>query len=360
MRFSHRADRGVAIDLGSGAVRISVPGVDVVDEPTVLVRDRRGRAVAVGTEALRMVGRGPDTVEVVRPVVDGVVVDLPACQQLLRLLLGRLRGRRRRDTTVVSVPTGATSLERRALRQPLQAAGVAGPIVLLESTLAAAIGSGLPVEEPFGSMVVDVGRGVTEAAVISLGAIVSARTTRVGGSAVDAAIVRHLRERHGLAVGEVTAERIKTTLGAAHRIDVRAVDVAIGLPRVLSFEPDELRAAYEESLAAIVATVTGALDSAPPELAADVVDGGITLTGGSSHLDGLAHRIAVATGVPVHMAADGPRAVIDGARQCVAVVSRALPRRRPLPGTSGDRAVPPPRRPPRCRAGSPRPGRPPG
>jgi rod shape-determining protein MreB len=325
-------DRDVAVDLGTSAVRVHRRGAArTIDEPALLARHRAtGRPVAFGPDALRIVGRNPAPIDVTRPIVDGTVADVVACEQLLRLVFDRAFARRRfgrRPSALVVVPAATTGLGRRAVQHAVEAAGARAPVVVMEAPLAAAIGAGLPVEEAYGSMIVDVGRGITEAAVVCLGAPITSASTHVGGARVDRVIADCLRDRYGIAVGEVTAEHTKIALQVARdarqeTIEVRGVDVHSGLPRTVRVDLAHLLDALRDPIEAIVTVVRNALDGAPPTLAADVMEEGIFLTGGGALLVGLAERLAEATGVAVTTAADPRAAVINGARQCLDVTHR--------------------------------------
>lgn len=320
-----RVARDAAVDLGSAAVRVHTRVGSVVEEASLVARASDGRAVAFGTNALDFVGRHPAQISMVRPVVDGVIGDVAACDELVRFALRRALGRRaRRPRLIVTVPAAATGLERRAARHAVEAAGGRVPAVVLESPLAAAIGAGLAVEEAFGSMVVDVGRGITEAAVVCLGTLVATSSSYAAGAALDAAVARHLRDGHRLAVGERSAEAVKIRAGHAARdgdeiIAVRGVDTATGLPATIEVAVGDLSEAMSDVLDAIATTVRNALDAAPPTLAADVMDQGILLVGGTARLPGLAERIANATGIAVDVVSNPERAVIAGAGECLAV-----------------------------------------
>jgi rod shape-determining protein MreB len=325
-------DRDVAVDLGTSAVRVHRRGAHgTIDEPALLARHRAtGRPVAFGHDALRIVGRNPAPIDVTRPIVDGTVADVVACEQQLRLVFDRAFARRRfgrRPSALVAVPAATTGLERRAVQHAVEAAGARSPVVVMEAPLAAAIGAGLPVEEAYGSMIVDVGRGITEAAVVCLGAPITSASTRVGGARVDLVIAECLRDRYGIAVGEVTAEHTKIALRVAREtaretLEVRGVDVHSGLPRTVCVDVAVLLDALCDPIEAIVTAVRNALDGAPPTLAADVMEEGIFLTGGGALLAGLAERLSEATGVTVTTAADPRDAVINGARQCLDVTHR--------------------------------------
>lgn len=318
--------RDLAIDLGTANVVVYARGRGVVvDEPAVVAVDRRREAViAVGREAKRMTGRTPPAIDTVRPLRGGVIADIENTERLLRELIGRAHAGRRlgKPRLVVAVPSGLTGVERRAVQDCCAAAG-ARAVHLVEEPLAAAIGAGLPVQEPFGSMVVDVGGGTTETAIISLGGMVSTNSARVGGDQLDAAVVAHLRKEYSLTIGDTTAEELKIAAGSAfpggepRSCDVRGRDLVSGLPRTVTVTGEEVRAAIGDPVAEIVDTVTLTLDTCPPELAGDVMDRGITLTGGGALLRGLDERLRHETRLPVHLVELPLLTVAEGVGRCV-------------------------------------------
>ena len=306
----------IAIDLGTANTLIYMKGRGIVlNEPSVVaLRQVAGRKTvcAVGIEAKRMVGRTPGRVEALRPLRDGVIADFAIAEEMIKHFVGKVR---RRGLThpkmVVCVPSGATPVERRAINDSCLNAG-ARRVDLIDEPMAAAIGVGLAVHSPIGSMVVDIGGGTTEVAILSLSGIVSARSLRVGGDRMDEAIVNLMRRRHHLLIGEATAERIKKEIGAARTpadgrglaVGVRGRDVRCGMPAEVTVSQKQIAEAMTEPVAQIVAAVNVALEAAPPELAADIADSGIILTGGGALLRGLDDEISAHTGLPVTVAHD--------------------------------------------------------
>lgn len=315
-----RTSGGVAIDLGTATIRIGTVDRVLLEEPAVIALDRSGRVIAAGLDARAILGRNPAGIDVVEPLAGAVITDVGLAEQLLEMLLRRagVHGRAQR-TVVVAMPLPSTGLQRRAVLQCVQRALPRGRIVPLEVPMAAAIGSGLPVEEAYGSMVVDVGRGVTEAAVVSLGAMVTSSSAAVGGASADDGITRHLRDAHDLSIGQRTAERVVRSSTGRRRgyVRVRGMDRSSGLPRAVEFADDEVTSVLDGVLESISAVARNALDAAPAELAADVMQGTIMVTGGAGRLQGLAAQITATTGVGVTIPELPDRAVIDGARLCL-------------------------------------------
>ena len=302
--------RDIAIDLGTANTLVFVRGEGiVVSEPSVVAIDTRTGAVhAVGEDAQRMIGRTPATIAAVRPLRHGVIADFEVTEQMLRHFIGRVhQSRFAHPRVVMCAPSGITDVERRALTEACLAAG-ARSVSLIEEPLAAAIGAGLSIEQPRASVVVDVGGGTSEVAVISLGGIVVSRSLRVGGYDFDETIASWIRQHHGLAVGETTAEHVKLEAGGVSPDDsdlaaeVRGRDSLSGLPRQAMITSEELRQALERPVADIAAAVQAALEETPPELAADMPTRGILLAGGGALLRGLAERLASETNVPVTIA----------------------------------------------------------
>jgi rod shape-determining protein MreB and related proteins len=317
--------RDLAIDLGTANTLVYVRGRGVqLDQPTVIaLNERTGDILAMGNEAFAMIGRTPAHIVAVRPLRGGAVSDYDTTARLLRMLLRRVGASRvARPRVVVCVPSAVTPVERRAVREAAVEAG-ARAAYLMEEPLAAALGLGLPVHEPTGHLVVDVGGGTTEVACISLGGIVTARALRVGGFDMDAAIAQHLRREHGVVVGERSAEEVKIAVGSAagpvgpERVEVRGRELATGLPRTIPLGAGEARQALAEPVAQIVQLVVETLSEVPPELGNDVLDKGIFLTGGGSLLRGLGVRIARETQVAVHPAELPLACVVLGAGQAV-------------------------------------------
>jgi rod shape-determining protein MreB len=319
--FSGLGVRDVAIDLGTANTLVYVRGRGIiVSEPSVVAIDQRTNDVhAVGSEAKLMIGRTPATISAVRPLRHGVIADFEVTEAMLRYFLRRVSQRRMaRPRLVMCVPSGVTEVEQRAVVDASLSAG-AREVQLIEEPLAAAIGAGLPIAEPRGHMVVDVGGGTTEVAVISLGGIVVSESVRTGGYELDDAVTAWLRARHGLAVGAQTAEELKVQLGSAFplreelEVEIRGRHLASGLPRSVRISSEEIREALADSVQTIVDAVKETLERTPPELAADVAQSGILLAGGGVLLQGFAERISEETGMPTTLA--------DEPLKCVAVGS---------------------------------------
>ena len=318
--------RDMAIDLGTANTLVYVRGRGVVlDEPSVVAIDENtGKLVAVGAEAKRMIGRTPSHIRAIRPLRDGVISDADITERMLRYFIHRVHRRSRfaRPRIVICVPSGITGVERRAVEEAASHAG-ARRVYIIEEPMAAAIGAGLPIEEPMGNMVVDIGGGTTEVAVISMGGIVNKQSIRVGGDEMDAAIMQYVKKEHSMLLGERSAEEIKITLGAARpqegdtTADLRGRDLVSGLPKTLTLHSGEIRCAIEEPVNAILDAVTSTLDQCPPELAGDVMDRGIVLTGGGALLKGLDDRLREETSMPVHVTEDPLMSVALGAGRCV-------------------------------------------
>ena len=318
--------RDMAVDLGTANTLVYVRGKGVLlDEPSVVALNTMTQEiVAVGHEAKRMIGRAPDTIMPIRPLKDGVIADFEACEQMLRFFIQAVHKRRylAKPRLVVCVPSGITAVEQRAVKEAGYQAG-ARRVYIVEEPMAAAIGAGLPVHEATGNMVVDVGGGATEVAVISLGGIVTSLSIRTAGDDLDQAVIAWMKKEHSLLLGERTAEEIKTTVGSAFPssgepdVEVRGRDLVTGLPRTVSVSTSEIRQALEEPVHAIVDAVRVTLDQTPPELAGDIMDRGIVLTGGGALLRGLDERIRHETGMPVHVAESPLTSVALGAGRCV-------------------------------------------
>lgn len=317
--------RDLAIDLGTATTQVHVRGRGVVlDEPTLVAVDTdTGRLVAAGGSAQEMLGRTPERVLTMRPLSDGVITDSEVTEQLLRHFIERARPSRLvRPRTVVAVPSGVTAVERRALEDAALRCG-SRRVYVLEEAMAAAIGAGLPVESATASMVVDMGGGTTDVAVISLGGVVNARSLRVGGDEVDEAIVRGVKAEHDLLLGERSAEHIKTHAGAVWPLAeelttrVRGRDLSTGLPRTVELSSEQVRRFVEPVTAQVVEVVRTVLDICPPELSGDLLDNGVVLTGGGSLLRGWVERLRHELGLPVRLAEDPRHAVIRGAGACI-------------------------------------------
>ena len=313
--------RDIAIDLGTANTLIYVRGQGVVlNEPSVVALDvADGKPVAVGNEAKRMMGRTPGHIRAVRPLKDGVIADFEVCEKMLRYFIQRVHSSRwSKPRMVICVPSGITGVEQRAVQDAAEYAGARKPVHIIEEPMAAAIGADLPVHEPSGNMIVDIGGGTTEVAVISLGGIVTAQSLRVAGDELDEAVMQYLKKEFSLAVGERTAEDIKIQMGSAWPMeeemtaDVRGRDLISGLPRTISLSTEQVREALAEPVSAIVDTVRTTLDKTPPELAADIMHVGITLTGGGALLAGIDRRLAHETGMPINIAPDPLYSVVLG------------------------------------------------
>ncbi|MDX6649175.1 MAG: rod shape-determining protein MreB [Solirubrobacteraceae bacterium] len=312
--------RDIAIDLGTANTLVFVRGRGiVVSEPSVVAIDERsGEVYAVGDEAKRMIGRTPATISAQRPLRHGVITDYEITERMLRYFIGRVHsGRLSHPRVVMCVPSGVTDVEQRAVQEACLAAG-AREVVLIEEPMAAAIGADLPVAEPTANMVVDVGGGTSEVAVISMGGFVVARSLRIGGYDLDEAIATYVRAEHKLAVGEQTAEQIKLSLGSAARpreeeMAVRGRDLVSGLPKSVRLTGAEVRQALDEPLRAIVAAVKDTLEETPPELSSDIVNSGMLLAGGGCLLHGFADRLHEETGMPTRLADSPLTTVAEGA-----------------------------------------------
>jgi rod shape-determining protein MreB and related proteins len=318
--------RDMAVDLGTANTLVYVRGRGVVlDEPSVVaIEENSGRLVAVGAEAKRMIGRTPGYIKAIRPLKDGVISDADITERMLRYFIHKVHKRSRfaRPRIVICVPSGITGVERRAVEDAASHAG-ARRVYIIEEPMAAAIGAGLPIEEPTGNMVVDVGGGTTEVAVISLGGIVTAQSIRVAGDELDNAIIQHVKKEYSLMLGERSAEEIKISIGSAFALDdeptaeIRGRDLVSGLPKTITVGSEEIRKAIEEPVNAIVDAVKTTLDKCPPELSGDIMDRGIVLTGGGAQLKGLDARLRHETGMPIHVAEDPLMSVALGSGRCV-------------------------------------------
>jgi rod shape-determining protein MreB and related proteins len=316
----------MAVDLGTANTVVYVRGKGIVlNEPSVVaVNTRDNQPLAVGTEAKRMVGRTPAHIEAIRPLKDGVIADFDICEKMLRYFIERVHHRRwAKPRMVICVPSGITGVEQRAVQEAAEYAGARKPAYIIEEPMAAAIGAGLPVHEPSGNMVVDIGGGTTEVAVISLGGIVASESIRVAGDEIDEALMSFCKKEYSLALGERTAEDIKTQLASAWPLkeelyaEVRGRDLVTGLPKTIVVSTVELREAIEEPVQAICDAIKYTLDRTPPELAADMMEKGIVITGGGSLLHGLDARLATETGMPVRRAKNPLYTVVLGSGQCL-------------------------------------------
>ncbi|MCW5942677.1 MAG: rod shape-determining protein [Fimbriimonadaceae bacterium] len=317
--------RDIGIDLGTANTLVHVRGRGVlVREPSVVAVNRdTGEVLAVGEEAKRMLGRTPANIVAVRPLKDGVIADYDQTEKMLRHFIQKVSKRNIFwQTVVIGIPSGVTEVERRAVLQAARKAGATQAFVI-EEPMAAAIGAGLPIEEPVGSMIVDIGGGTTEVAIISLAGIVHSRSVRVAGDEFDDAIVAYIRRAYNLAIGDRTAEQTKIAIGSAMAleqelsVEVKGRDLVSGLPKSAIIYSDEIRVAIAEPLNAIIEAVKLTLEASPPELAADAMNNGITLAGGGALLRGLDDLIAYETGMPVHIADDPMSCVAIGTGKVV-------------------------------------------
>jgi rod shape-determining protein MreB len=316
----------LAIDLGTANTLIFVKGEGIVcNEPSVVAvqRDTRGsrRVLAIGAEAKKMLGRTPGSIVALRPLKDGVIADFEITQAMLSYFIRKVHGNRKtlvRPRIVICVPFGITPVEKRAVKESAESAG-AREVYLIEEPMAAAIGAGLPITEPSGNMIVDIGGGTSEVAVISLAGIVFSRSVRVAGDKMDEAIIQHVKRKYNLLIGERTAELIKITIGSAYpgseiqTMEVKGRDLVAGVPKTVEITDEEIREALMEPVHQVVESVRIALERTPPELASDIVDKGIVLAGGGSLLRNLDVLLREETGLPVTLAEDPLTAVVMGA-----------------------------------------------
>ena len=324
--FTGLLGRDMAIDLGTANTLVYVRGRGIVlNEPSVVaVNTLNGAILAVGAEAKRMIGRTPSHIQAVRPLKDGVIADFDITEKMLRYFIQKVHQRKflAKPRIVVCVPSGITGVEQRAVEEASISAG-ARSAYIIEEPMAAAIGAGLPIHEPTGNMIVDIGGGTTEVAVISLGGVVTATSVRVGGDELDESIINHVKKEYSVALGERTAEAIKLAVGSAFPspddmiAEIKGRDLVSGLPKTIHVTSEEVRKAIEEPVNAIVDAVRDTLDRCPPELAADVMDKGIVLTGGGALLRGLDQRLKHETGMPIHVAENPLSCVAIGSGKCL-------------------------------------------
>ncbi len=312
----------IAMDLGTATTLVYVRGKGIVlNEPSVVAVDRgTNRVRAVGDEAKRMLGKTPDYISAVRPMRDGVIADFDITENMIRHFIRKVHNSRRmsRPRMIIGIPSGITEVERRAVRESAERAG-AREVYLITEPMAAAIGAGLPVQEPAGNMVVDIGGGTTEVAIISLGGIVVSTSSRTAGDELDNAIVQHIKREYGMFIGERTAEAIKIKIGSAFTLkqeetmEVKGQDMVAGLPKTLAVTSAEIRNALKEPVSEIISAIRQTLEKTPPELAADIVERGMILTGGGSLLHGLDQLISEETKLPVILAEKPIECVVLGA-----------------------------------------------
>ena len=330
--FTRYFSNDIAIDLGTANTLIYIKGKGIVlDEPSVVAVqvDNAGRneTLAVGTEAKKMLGRTPGSIQAIRPMKDGVIADFVITGKMLKAFIRKVNSSKwaAAPRIVICVPCGATQVERKAIRDSAQEAG-ASAVYLIEEPMAAAIGAGLPIEEPTGSMVVDIGGGTTEVGVISLNGVVYSHSIRVGGDTFDEAIIQYVRRNYGMLIGEASAEEIKKRIGSAFpstevsEMDVKGRNLAEGIPR--SFTSNEVLEALADPLSQIVQAVRSALEQTPPELGADIAERGLVLTGGGALLKGLDRLLAEETGLPVLIAEDALTCVARGSGKALEMIGR--------------------------------------
>ena len=324
-RLSKFFSTDIGIDLGTANCLVFVRDKGIVlSEPSVVaIRENTREVLSVGSEAKSMLGKTPGNIRAIRPMKDGVIADFEITEEMLRYFIQRAiravpyRQQLLPPRVLVAVPSGITEVENRAVKDSAKRAG-AGPVVLVEEPMAAAVGVGLPVAEPCGSMIVDIGGGTTEVAVISLSGIVGARSVRVGGDELDAAIAQHLKRVYNLMIGELTAEQIKIKLGSAYpvrdeaELDVKGLDLVSRVPKTVRITAAEIRLALQEPITTIIEAVRATLERCPPDLAADLIDRGIMLAGGGALLTGLDKLLTEETGLPVFVAEEPLKAVAKG------------------------------------------------
>ena len=320
-RFFDLFSNDIGIDLGTAnsLVYVKDRGIVLREPSVVAIQTGTNRVLAVGNEAKRMLGRTPGNITAIRPMKDGVIADFEITEAMLRYFIRKVQSNRImvRPRIIISVPSGITEVEKRAVKDSATHAG-AREVYLIEEPMAAAIGVGLPVQEPAGNMIVDIGGGTTEVALISLAGIVFSRSVRVGGDEMDEAIIQYMKRVYNLMIGERTAEQIKISIGSAYPLpeetsmEVKGRDLVAGLPKTLTLTTEEVREALHEPISTIVEAVRFTLERSPPELSADLVDRGLVLAGGGALLRGIDKLIAEQTGLPVHVADDPLSAVAEG------------------------------------------------
>ncbi|MBX6383342.1 MAG: rod shape-determining protein [Microbispora sp.] len=318
--------RDMAVDLGTANTLVYVRGRGIVlNEPSVVaINVTTGKIVAVGIEAKRMIGRTPGNIVAIRPLRDGVIADFDVTERMLRYFIQKIHKRRHfvRPRIIVAVPSGITAVEQRAVKEAGYQAG-ARRVYIIEEPMAAAIGAGLPVHEPTGNMVVDIGGGTTEVAIISMGGIVTSQSIRIGGDELDQAVIAFAKKEYSLMLGERTAEEVKIAVGSAcvtgedFHAEVRGRDLVSGLPKTVVISAEEIRRSIAEPVNAIVDAVKSTLDKCPPELSGDLMDRGIAVTGGGALLRGMVDRLREETGMPVHLAENALDTVALGSGRCV-------------------------------------------
>ena len=324
--FLNLIGRDMGIDLGTANTLVFVKNKGIVlNEPSIVAIDKDNKKIlAVGMEAKKMVGRTPGNIVAIRPLKDGVIADFDTTERMLRYFIQKVHRNMAiaRPRIVICVPSGITAVEKKAVVEATEAAG-ARAAYIIEEPLAAAIGSDLPIDEPTGSMVVDIGGGTSEVAVISLGGIVAYQSLRIGGDEMDEAIIYYLKKENNLLVGESTAEKMKMEIGSAfpleneEKMEVNGRDLVAGLPKTIIITSQQVRAALEKTLSDIINAIVEVLDDTPPELASDIMKRGIVLSGGGALLKGLTERVSRETHCPVYLAPDPLASVVLGAGKCV-------------------------------------------
>ncbi|MBU6278185.1 MAG: rod shape-determining protein [Actinomycetales bacterium] len=318
--------RDMAVDLGTANTLVYVRGRGVIlNEPSVVaINNSTGGILAVGSEAKRMIGRTPGNIVAIRPLKDGVIADFDTTERMLRYFIQKVHRRRHlaKPRLVICVPSGITGVEQRAVKDAGYAAG-ARKVFIIEEPMAAAIGANLPIHEPYGNMICDIGGGTSEVAVISLGGIVTSLSVRVGGDELDNAIISYMKKEYSLLLGERTAEEIKIAIGSAFptpdepHAEIRGRDLVTGLPRTIVVSAEEIRRAIDEPVNAIIDAIKATLDRTPPELAGDIMDRGLVLTGGGALLRGFDERLRHETGMPIVIAERPLDCVVLGSGKCV-------------------------------------------
>lgn len=320
--FGFLSSDDIAIDLGTANTLVYVKGKGIVlNEPSVVAKILDSGEMVFGQEAKLMLGKTPSKIDARRPLKDGVIADFKFAEEMIKHFINTVNNHRtlRSPMVIICVPSGSTPVDRRAIQEAAENAG-GNPVYLIEEPMAAAIGADLPVTEPMGSMVIDIGGGTTEIAVVSLGGIVYSRSIRVGGDKMDEAIIAYVRRHHNLLIGETTAEKIKKTVGVAHPpadgkgkvMEIKGRDLINGVPKEMSLSEYHIAEALIEPVSQVVEAAKVALEATPPELSSDIVDQGIVLTGGGALLKGLDHVLREATGLPVFVAENSLSCVVNG------------------------------------------------
>ena len=334
MSLFNLGSKDIGIDLGTSNILVTIKGKGVIlREPAVVATDiKTGKILATGFEAKEMLGRTPETIKAIKPLKEGVIADFTATKQLLKNILYKVSKRYNiaKPRAVVSIPFGITEVEERAVEESAIYAG-AKEVYLVEEPMAAAIGAGLKVEEPSGSMVIDIGAGTTEVAVISLGGIVECNSLRIAGDQLDEDIINYIKKTESLSIGETTAEEIKHEIGCARslmtelKLEIRGRDLATGLPKNIEVTSTQIKQALEESISKIVDTVKQTLEKTPPELAADLIEKGIVLTGGGANIRNLDQLLSEETNMPVYIAEEPMECVVRGTGKVLEELERLKP-----------------------------------